>query len=78
MTIDEIIQRLEDMREELGSGDVAVRGAFQPNYPLVADITAITAVIPEGADGARLYIALGEARGYGDRTYWYDEVVFAE
>ena len=43
MNLDEMIERLEEIREEVG-GDFPVRGAFQPNYVLLSDVDAITTV----------------------------------
>lgn len=76
MTLDELIERLEDLRDSYGiSGDSLVSGAFQPNYPLTARISAITAI--EGEDDVAVYIALDDAREYGTRSMWDDDVIDA-
>lgn len=74
MTLDELIERLEDLRDSYGiSGDSRVSGAFQPNYPLTARISAITAI--EGDADTTIYIALDDAREYGTRSMWSDDVI---
>jgi hypothetical protein len=73
MTLDELIERLEDIREEVGGG-LPVRGAFQPNYVLLADVLAVTAVVESG-DEDGLFIALGDGREYGSQEHYADEVI---
>lgn len=77
MTLDELIGRLEDLREEV-SGDTPIRGAFQPNYPLVAEVAALTTYISEDADETGIYIALGDGRDYGSRDMWDDDLVYRD
>lgn len=77
MTLDEMIERLEELRDSYGvSGDSRVSGAFQPNYPLIARISAITAI--ESEDSVSIYIALDDAREYGTRSMWSDDVIDAD
>lgn len=45
MNIQEMIEQLTEMAEELGP-NIEVRIAYQPNYPLQASISNITAVNP--------------------------------
>jgi hypothetical protein len=77
MTLNELIERLEELRDEV-SGNTPIRGAFQPNYPLVADVAAITAFVSEDADESGIYIALGDGRDYGSRDMWEDEIVYRD
>lgn len=79
MTLDEIIERLTDIRDDYEiSGDTPVRGAFQPNYPLIAGIYAITTVVDDNGDKSGIYIALGDAGEYGSRDLWDDDIVERE
>jgi len=41
MNIDEMIQQLEEARDDLG-GDAEVRIAYQPNWPLRGTVAAVT------------------------------------
>lgn len=47
MTLDQLIELLEDAREEVG-GEAAIMCAFQPSYPLRADLRGI--VTPSDLD----------------------------
>lgn len=77
MTLDELIERLTEIRENYEvSGDTVVRGAFQPNYPLIAAIAAVTTIVSDTEAG--IYIALGDAREYGLKAMWDDELVERE
>ena len=44
MTLDQLIEELEDAREDLG-GDAEVRIAYQPNWPIWATLRYVT--VPE-------------------------------
>jgi len=77
MTLNELIERLEEIRDE-ASGDIQILGAFQPNYPLVADVAAVTTFLSEDADESGVYIALADARNYGSSAMWDDEVVYRD
>ena len=75
MTLNELIERLEELRDDLEiSGRTSVRGAFQPNYPLIAEVHAITTLVDEEGN-ARIFIALGDGDDYGARTLWEDDIV---
>lgn len=54
-TLDELIELLQDVREEMG-GDVAPRVAYQPAYPLAGVIKGVTVPLrsddPDDAYGA--------------------------
>lgn len=79
MTLDELIERLTDIRDDYEiSGDTPVRGAFQPSYPLLARIEAITTVIEKDGDKAGIYIALGDGNNYGSRDLWDDDLIERE
>lgn len=76
MTLDEMIERLEDLRDSYGvPGDTRVSGAFQPNYPLTARISAITTI--ESDEKFKIYVALDDAGEYGSRSMWDDDVIDA-
>lgn len=80
MTIDELIQRLEDYRDEIG-GDAEVRLMTQQNWPFentifgLASGEEINADPDEGDDDdveadQVLYICEGEQLGYGSKRAW--------
>lgn len=71
MTLDELIDRLQEIRDE--HGDVEVRGVFQPNYPLLADISAVTTIIEDGE--IEVFIGLADGREYGDSRHYEDDEV---
>lgn len=73
MTLDELIERLEDIREEVG-GEFPVRGAFQPNYVLLAEVEAVTTVTDSG-DEDGVFICLGDGHEYGSREHYTDDFV---
>lgn len=77
MTLNELIERLEEIRDEV-SGDSRIFGAFQPNYPLTTSIAAITTLVNEDAGTAKIYIALDDGSNYGSRNLWDDEIVYEE
>ena len=80
MTIDELIQRLEEYREELG-GDAEVRLMTQENWPFenaIAGVASSEAIRedgeeefdPAGDDDRVLYICEGRQLGYGSKRAW--------
>ena len=73
MKLNELIERLEDIREYVG-GDFQVRGAFQPNYVLLADISAVSTITGHGDDDG-VYIALADARDYGSQDHYSDDII---
>jgi hypothetical protein len=75
MTLDELIDRLTEIREEVG-GEFPVRGAFQPNYVLLAEIDAVS-TITESGDADGVFIALSDSHDYGSGIHYSDEVVYA-
>ena len=76
MTLNELIERLQDLRDyHEVDGDTQVTGAFQPNYPLLADVEAITTIIDAFDDTARIYLALGGAESYGSGKEWDDDII---
>lgn len=72
MTLDELIERLEEIRDEVG-GDVSVRGVHQPHYPLLSQIEAITTVEEDGEH--EVFIGLADAREYGCSEHYADDFV---
>lgn len=76
MTLDEMIERLTSLRDYHDvSGDTQILGAFQPNYPLVTSINAITTIISDDEKEAGIYIALGDGTRYGFGAMWEDDIV---
>ena len=81
MTIDELIARLEDCRDELG-GDAEVRLMTQSNWPFENDIVGITTsreirdaeheddFDPQGDVDEAVYIVEGQQLGYGTKAAW--------
>lgn len=77
MDLDELIQRLEELRDEFG-GRTPVRGVFQPHYPLLADIDAVT-MVATGVDlDHAVFIGLADGREYGSSMHYADDVVLAD
>jgi len=73
VNLDEMIERLEEIREEVG-GDFPVRGAFQPNYVLLSDVDAITTVTESGDENG-VFICLGNGHEYGSREHYSDDFI---
>ena len=79
MTIDELIERLEDYRETLG-GDTNVRLMTQQNWPFENEIVGLASgeEINERDDGEDedvdddrvVFIVEGQQRGYGSKRAW--------
>ena len=84
MTIDELIQRLEEYRDDLG-GDVAVRLMTQQNWPFENEIIGLTSgeEIRDAADDEEpndkeedadedqvVFIVEGQQRCYGTKRAW--------
>jgi hypothetical protein len=83
MTLDELIERLTDLRDVEGiPGHMEVRIAQQPGYPLLGDLEAITTVVESEADGdgteATVYLASGNAKDYGSRSMWDDDIQYPD
>ena len=75
MTLKELIQRLEELRDDFEmDGNTPITGAFQQNYPLLGDVEAVTTII-EPDDTATIYLALGGAESYGTGQEWRDDVM---
>lgn len=80
MTIDELIERLEEYRDDLG-GDAEVRLMTQANYPFEHNITGLASgaeiLAEEDDDGdvdvtepGLLFIVEGQQLGYGSIRAW--------
>ena len=77
MTIDELIGRLEDYRDDLG-GDVEVRLMTQQNWPFENEIIGLASGEEindcdedEAVDDDRVvFIVEGEQRCYGSKRAW--------
>lgn len=76
MTISDLIERLSEILEE--HGDLPIRAALQPNYPLLAEIDAVTTIVDTVRDRAEVYLGLAEPREYGGSDLWADDVVYVE
>jgi hypothetical protein len=73
VSLDELIERLEEIREEVG-GDFPIRGAFQPNYVLLSDVDAITTVTDSGDENG-VFICLGDGHEYGSKEHYADDFI---
>lgn len=73
-TLDELISRLEDIRDEIG-GDTEIAVALQPSYPLRATLFGVTTsddVVPDEDESERtdttdekvVWLAVSEPRSY--------------
>jgi hypothetical protein len=79
MTIDELMERLEEYREELG-GDTEVRLMTQQNWPFENTVAGLAsgAEINEREDGDDedvdedrvVFIVEGQQLGYGSKRAW--------
>ena len=83
MTVNELIERLEEYRQEIG-GDAAVRLMTQSNWPFEYGITGLasrTEINESAADGSGedpdeltndgvLFIVEGQQLCYGDKQAW--------
>ena len=79
MTIDQLIERLEDYRDELG-GDTEVRLMTQQNWPFENTVAGLAsgAEINDRDDGddedvdddSVLFIVEGQQHGYGSKRAW--------
>jgi hypothetical protein len=85
ITINTLIERLEDMREQLGgNGDVEVRLIHQPQWPFEYDIAGVVSSLdirenepdeddsfdPDGDAEQVVYICEGRQLGYGSKAAW--------
>lgn len=70
MRIGELINRLTEIQEE--HGEIEVRGAFQPDYPLISRLEAVTTLINEQEETATVFLALGDGDEYGTKSLWDD------
>lgn len=79
MTIDELIERLEEYRDSLG-GDTSVRLMTQQNWPFENEIVGLASgeEINDRDDGEDedvdddrvVFIVEGQQRGYGSKRAW--------
>lgn len=75
MTLDELIQRLEDLRDVLGTGDSEVLVATQPSYPISLEITDTVLakeIPPNDEDDYRTWIVTKQhnAQPYAPKALW--------
>lgn len=77
MTITELIERLEDVRDD--EGDIEVAIAYQPTWPLGAGVANVGARENHSGNGRRCWIAATQGDwaddGYAPRSAWdeYEE-----
>lgn len=88
MTLDELIEKLTDMRddiaahdEDIDAGNVPVTLAIQPSYPIAVGFAEVTAIM-DGEGGPRVWIATSDHAGsdinpYAPRQAWDGDVVTA-
>jgi hypothetical protein len=82
MTIDELISRLEDYRDEIG-GDAEVRLMTQQSWPFENSVCGLVSGAEindlseddeeddaDGTDDSILYIVEGQQIGYGTKRAW--------
>jgi len=77
MTLNELIELLDDYRMELG-GETQVQLMTQPHYPLTSRLRGLCSsgeIDPENDQGddegcVLLYLLEGEQLGYGDERAW--------
>lgn len=67
-TIRTLIQTLEAAAADLG-GDTPVRIAFQPSWPLAAEVAALTPVETEDGETTVLWIAATSSAPYDESPY---------
>jgi len=73
MTLDELIQALEELRDELGSGAGQVLVATQPSYPLCNTIRMVRSEASwAGSRSNTVWIATdqNEEKPYAPRDAW--------
>ena len=84
MTLNELIERLEDYRTEFGNGDIEVRLMTQQNWPFENTIYGLASGIEindesddedpnddgDVEEDAILYIVEGSQLGYGTKRAW--------
>lgn len=62
LTLDELIERLEDLRDDF-TGDMPANVAYQPGYPLFSDLQDVHVFV--NSDGeAELFFVAGSGGGY--------------
>ena len=76
MRIGELIDRLTEIQEE--HGEIEVKGAFQPRWPLITDLEAVTTLIDEEEETATVFLALGDGDEYGSKSLWDDCDTYTE
>jgi hypothetical protein len=79
MTLEDLIEQLEDYRNELG-GDCEVRLMCQPHWPFEHEIAGLASTLEmadlddretnETTNGAVIYLTEGRQLGYGSKTAW--------
>jgi len=75
MNISELIDRLQDIQEQLGE-EVYVRGVFQPNYPLLANLETVTTITKDGK--SEVFLGLGNGTDYGSDNHYLDDLLDEE
>lgn len=78
MTLNELIEQLEFIREGLGSGEGTVRVASQPRYPLanhIANVVPAAGLVDldvqreEALDSVDVWIAISEVTDHNESIY---------
>lgn len=68
MSLDELIERLEELRENYDGNTWEIKIAHQPSYPLLARLDAVSL----DSEKQVVYIAAGSGTEYGVSEIWED------
>lgn len=75
MTLNELIENLEDMRGRARTGDVEVRLAMQPSYPMLGSPLNVCLERKKGGED-RVLIACSDHENYGcPSSAWDDDEI---
>jgi hypothetical protein len=72
MTLGELLEQLEELRDEVGE-DVEVRLMTQQSYSFENDLLGVCSSTDMGNDSDEdevVYLVEGDQLGYGDKTAW--------
>jgi hypothetical protein len=61
LTLNELIEKLTDLRDDYECGDALVRVAFQPRYPIAATLSEVTLVRGEEGRPETLWLAASDS-----------------
>lgn len=82
MTLNELIEELLELRDSEDCGESEVMAAVQPNYPLAAEVDAITFDCASKGHSPVVWIATGAAphgrNPYAPKHAWDGGAVYAD